>query len=98
MKPLVAADGYEVDVVVVSGESVCPIPEEHGPPDDDHDNSENFFANYYGYYLAPGTPGGPTDEWYEDTSNMQFTIIYMSVIALTAGAVIGIVLVYGGFL
>lgn len=88
-----------MDVVVITGDSVCEIPEEHGPPCTDcNDNSENFFANYYGYYLAPGTPGGPDEEWYEDTSNMQFTIIYMSVIALTAGAVIGLVLVYGGFL
>lgn len=79
--------------MVVAGESVCPIPEVHGEEDDDEtDNSENIFANYYGYYI-------PQDEaWYEDTTTMQFAVIYMSAVALTAGAIVGVALVYGGVL
>lgn len=78
--------------MVVAGESVCPIPEEHGQQVDEDDNSENIFSNYYGYYIPP------EEDWYEDSTTMQFAVIYMSAVALTAGAIVGVALVYGGIL
>jgi hypothetical protein len=78
--------------MVIAGDSVCPIPEVHGEEEEEADNSENIFSNYYGYYIPP------EESWYEDTTTMQFAVIYMSAVALTAGAMIGVALVYGGIL